>query len=129
MVDAAEAPVVGIAEPALARWANPNDIPAIDFSPLTGKSPDAVDRLAREVHDAARDIGFFTVVNHPVPPALVRDVFPESKRFFALPLEARMKLEAENPPRFETMKLGEAMLYLYSRVWPSKAAPEQVGAY
>ena len=81
-----------IAKPALARWATLQEIPIIDFAPLQGKSPGAIDRLAKEVHDAARDIGFFTIVNHPIPAAQIRDIFAQSKRFFALPIADKMAL-------------------------------------
>jgi len=82
----------GIAKPALARWATLQDVPIIDLSPLRGKSPGAIERVAKEVHDAARDIGFFTVVNHPIPPAQIRDIFAQSRRFFAQPLSRKMAL-------------------------------------
>ena len=54
--------------PALGRWANANELPTIDFAPLSGKNEAAIERVAKEVHDACRDIGFLTIVNHPVPP-------------------------------------------------------------
>jgi isopenicillin N synthase-like dioxygenase len=81
-----------LAAPALARWATASEVPVIDFAPLGGGAPDAVDALAREVDAACREVGFFTVVNHPVPAARIRDVFAQSARFFALPREEKMKL-------------------------------------
>jgi len=81
-----------LAAPAFARWANPNEIPIIDFAPLAGRSDAAVEAVAREVHDACRDIGFFTVVNHAVSPALIREAFAQSRRFFALPEAEKMKV-------------------------------------
>src|SRR5258706_5267509 len=80
-----------VAPAGLTRWATQEELPAIDFAPLRGGAPDALDRLARQVHDACRDIGFFTVINHPVPPVPIRAVFEQSRRFFALPTEARMR--------------------------------------
>src|SRR3981081_3521314 len=77
--------------PKLGRWANANELPVIDFAPLGGKNAEAIDRIAREVHDACRDIGFLTIVNHPVPPAKIREIFRQSARFFALPLADKMK--------------------------------------
>ena len=44
----------------------------------------------KEVHDACRDIGFLTIVNHPVPPQKIEEIFRQSKRFFALPLADKM---------------------------------------
>jgi hypothetical protein len=53
--------------PKLGRWANANELPVIDLAPMSGSNEDAKDRVAKEVHDACRDIGFLTIVNHPVP--------------------------------------------------------------
>jgi len=89
-----------LAAPALARWARANEVPVIDFAPLAGGAPDAVDALAREVDAACRDVGFFTVVNHPVPAAQIRDVFVQSARFFALPRDDKMKLHMGNSANF-----------------------------
>src|SRR5580698_10236343 len=80
-----------LAAPKLGRWANANELPVIDFAPLSGKNDSAKDRIAREVHDACRDIGFLTIVNHPVPPAKIREIFRQSQHFFALPLAEKMK--------------------------------------
>jgi isopenicillin N synthase-like dioxygenase len=77
--------------PKLGRWANANELPVIDLAPMSGSNEDAKDRVAREVHDACRDIGFLTLVNHPVPPQKIAEIFRQSKRFFALPLEEKMK--------------------------------------
>jgi isopenicillin N synthase-like dioxygenase len=77
--------------PSLGRWANANELPVIDFAPMGGTNEDAKDRVAREVHDACRDIGFLTIVNHPVPAEKIAAIFAASRRFFALPLEAKMK--------------------------------------
>lgn len=79
-----------LAAPKLGRWANANELPVIDFAPMSGTNEQAKERVAREVHDACRDIGFLTIVNHPVPPEKIREIFRQSKRFFALPLQEKM---------------------------------------
>jgi isopenicillin N synthase-like dioxygenase len=82
-----------IAAPAvMARWATRDEVPVIDFGPLRDGSDGALDRVATAVHNACRDTGFFTVINHPVPPAAIRAVFDASRRFFVQPLAARMRL-------------------------------------
>lgn len=86
--------------PALGRWANANELPVIDFAPLSGRNAEAIDRIAREVHDACRDIGFLTIVNHPVPPAKIKEIFRQSQRFFALPLADKMKAYMGNSNLF-----------------------------
>jgi isopenicillin N synthase-like dioxygenase len=77
--------------PSLSRFPKANELPVIDFAPLAGKNESAIERMAKEVHDACRDIGFLTIVNHPVPPQKIREIFRQSARFFTLPLEAKMK--------------------------------------
>jgi isopenicillin N synthase-like dioxygenase len=85
------APAPPLAAPALGRWANANELPTIDFAPLSGKNEAAIERVAKDVHDACRDIGFLTIVNHPVPPEKIRAIFRQAERFFALPLAEKMK--------------------------------------
>ena len=52
------------------------------------------------MHDACRDIGFLTIVNHPVPPQKIAEIFRQSKRFFALPLDAKMSAYMGNSNLF-----------------------------
>lgn len=86
--------------PTIGRFARPNEVPLIDCAPLSGKNASAIDAVAREVDAACREVGFFTVVNHPVPPQLIRKIFSESKRFFELPLDEKMRLHMRNSTNF-----------------------------
>ena len=86
--------------PAIGRFARPNEVPIIDFAPLAGSNAAAIDAVAKEVDAACREVGFFTVVNHPVPVERIRDIFAASARFFALPLEEKLKLHMRNSPNF-----------------------------
>src|SRR5258708_12613036 len=79
-----------LAAPSLSRFPNANELPVIDFAPLAGTNEAAIERMAKEVHDACRDIGFLTIVNHPVPHQKIREIFRQSARFFALPLAPKM---------------------------------------
>lgn len=89
-----------LAAPAFARWATPNELPVIDFAPLATGKEGAIEAVAREVDAACREIGFLTVVNHPVPPAQIRDIFHQAKRFFAMAEEEKMKLWMGNSRNF-----------------------------
>ena len=89
-----------LAAPSVGRWALPDEVPVIDFAPLVGGSATAIDALAKQVDDACREIGFFTVINHPVPPPLIRQVFAQSARFFAQPLEEKLKLHMGKSAHF-----------------------------
>ena len=79
------------------------DVPVIDLGPLgDGHSADA-DAGARAVADAvgaaARDWGFFQVVNHGVDPRLIDAAWAVTRAFFALPMgmkETQLRTR-ENP--------------------------------
>ena len=58
-------------------------IPMIDVSPLSGGSRDGLDKVAGEIGEACREIGFFYVANHSVAPELMQAAFDTSAAFFA----------------------------------------------
>jgi isopenicillin N synthase-like dioxygenase len=74
------------------------EIPILDVSSVAGDDPAGLDRLAREIGAACRDIGFFYVTNHGIPPALIDRTFAMARAFFALPLEAKMAVAMANSP-------------------------------
>lgn len=57
-------------------------IPVIDLAPAVDEAGKLV--VAREIHQACGDIGFFHVVNHGVPPPLIDAQFDWARRFFDL---------------------------------------------
>ena len=63
-------------------------IPVIDLARMG--DPAARKALAWEVHKAARQEGFFYIVNHGVPPKLMAGQLEAARRFFALSLEAKL---------------------------------------
>jgi isopenicillin N synthase-like dioxygenase len=71
-------------------------IPIIDFGPfLHGDPPDRL-AVANQIGEAAEKIGFFYIVNHGVPAALVADVYAQAKRFFDQPVEVKGQIAIEN---------------------------------
>ncbi|MDB5542985.1 MAG: Isopenicillin synthase [Hyphomicrobiales bacterium] len=66
-------------------------VPVIDLSESDG-------HIAREIHIACRTIGFFTVKNHGVDPALIDAAFRVSKDFFDLPFAQKAALDMKNSP-------------------------------
>lgn len=62
-------------------------LPLIDFS-----SPDRAS-TAEAIRQACLDYGFFYVINHGVEKETFLQVFSESKKFFSLPLDEKMKLQ------------------------------------
>ena len=72
-------------------------VPLIDIAPML--KGDAADkrRVAAEIDQALETIGFFTIVGHGVPDALIRDTRDLAYEFFALPLEEKMRIPRPNP--------------------------------
>lgn len=68
------------------------DIPIIDLGPYLAGERDAVRRAAVALRHALEEVGFYYVVNHPIPPALVTRIFAETARFHALPLDDKLAL-------------------------------------
>ena len=50
-------------------------IPVIDVAALRAGPPDAVNALAEAIGAAARDIGFFTIRNHGIEPAVTARMY------------------------------------------------------
>jgi isopenicillin N synthase-like dioxygenase len=68
-------------------------LPIISLAAL--HAPDRAQRvaLAHEIRAACLDTGFFYVKDHGIPEDLQARVFAEAQRFFALPLETKMKID------------------------------------
>ena len=65
-------------------------IPVIDMSAFYNGDDNARAALARQVDETCRDVGFFTVAGHRVPPDLVTSLLQVAREFFALPLEEKL---------------------------------------
>lgn len=74
-------------------------VPIIDIGPLLAGSPARRATAARAIGAACETIGFFYVVNHGVPPATVAGAFAAADRFFALPVEERLKIKLGSSER------------------------------
>ena len=72
-------------------------IPVIDIAPLVSGSPEQVRAVAAALGSACRDVGFFYVSRHGVPPALVARVFQTSAAFFAGPPSIREATSFSGP--------------------------------
>ena len=74
------------------RWRDPAsgcDIPVLDLTGYLAGEPGARVRLGRELREALEEIGFFYVINHSIPKALIDRTFTETARFHALPHERK----------------------------------------
>ena len=75
-------------------------IPIIDFAGMLGSDAKAKQRVAAEIRSACVNAGFFYIVNHGIPQQAVDAMFAETRRFFELPLEEKLKLRAKNTEHF-----------------------------
>ncbi|CAF2124591.1 unnamed protein product [Rotaria magnacalcarata] len=69
------------------------EIPVIDFGPFLNGSIEDKKQVAAEIGRACRNVGFFYLKNHGIPQELFDRVLTQSKHYFALPLEEKMKLK------------------------------------
>ena len=70
-------------------------IPVIDFGPVFGGAPGALQSAAAAARDACEKVGFFYALNHGVPEALVDRAFAASRQFHALPLADKLTLRLD----------------------------------
>lgn len=66
-------------------------IPVIDLQPLFDGGEEGRNKVAAEIGEACRGIGFFYITGHGVPEELRDDVFDVAARFFAAPEEEKRK--------------------------------------
>ncbi|GAB4148407.1 MAG: oxidoreductase [Cyanobacteria bacterium J069] len=73
-------------------------IPVIDIGGL--RSPDLANRkaVAAKIRQASHEVGFFYIANHGIAPALIEQIFAESRRFFALPIEQKAEISITHSP-------------------------------
>jgi isopenicillin N synthase-like dioxygenase len=77
--------------------AKPAGIPVIDVSGLRG-APAERQAVARNLHKACTDTGFFYISGHGIPTALIEKLFRQSQLFFALPPEQKLALDMNTSP-------------------------------
>ncbi|XP_059650999.1 flavanone 3-dioxygenase 3 [Cornus florida] len=78
-------------------------LPTIDVSSLN--HPSRRSRVVDEVRVACKELGFFQVINHGIPPSVTHGALDSAAEFFNLPIEEKMQLFSENvhePVRYST---------------------------
>src|ERR1700758_4882664 len=70
-------------------------IPVIDLGSYLADEPGALDDAAVELRHALTEIGFYSIVNHGVPSALVHEVYRQVARFHARPLDEKLKIKLD----------------------------------
>jgi len=90
-------------------------IPVVDIVGLQGDDRAAIAAVGQSLLEAAEHVGFFYVRNHAVPQALVDRVYALSRRFFALPMEAKQSVRI-NARHRGFLAVGEARMYDKARI-------------
>jgi isopenicillin N synthase-like dioxygenase len=75
-----------------------NAIPVIDFSAMRSADLAARQLIAQQLCEACIRVGFFYIKNHGVPQEAIDGVFSQTKRFFSLPLEEKMRIHISKSP-------------------------------
>jgi isopenicillin N synthase-like dioxygenase len=70
-------------------------IPVIDLGPCFAGEPGALDRAAAELRHALTEIGFYFIVNHGIPRALVQEAFRQAARFHGQAIDEKMKIRID----------------------------------
>ncbi|CAK9174081.1 unnamed protein product [Ilex paraguariensis] len=79
------------------RASDPEDsVPIIDFSLLTNVSPEQRSKTIQDLGKACQEWGFFMVVNHGVPEALMKAMINASDEFFNLTEEEKQEFAGKH---------------------------------
>ncbi|MDX3906122.1 MAG: 2-oxoglutarate and iron-dependent oxygenase domain-containing protein [Pigmentiphaga sp.] len=74
------------------------EIPVIDLADSFSPELARREAVAWKIHQACRDTGFFYVANHGIPSDVLAAQLDEARRFFAQPLEAKMRIAMAHSP-------------------------------
>ncbi|POR31445.1 1-aminocyclopropane-1-carboxylate oxidase [Tolypocladium paradoxum] len=123
------------------RDASPSEIPVIDISPIFSDSLADRRAVARKIHDAATNTGFFYIANHGVPSDVTDDACAACLEFFHQDLDTKMRAEAKKSPFLNGFKapdtqrinpdegvdVKEAFFIRYDpRIDPNVPSPEDI---
>ncbi|OXM46394.1 isopenicillin N synthase family dioxygenase [Amycolatopsis alba] len=73
-------------------------LPVLDLSRF--RDPGDREEFLADLRRAAREVGFFYIVGHGVPPELSEEIFSVARRFFALPESDKLTIENVGSPQF-----------------------------
>lgn len=80
-------------------------LPVIDFAQLTGDEQQRKHTIEK-LGQAARDVGFFYLINHGVEKTVLDNVQNVARSFFSLSQEEKLKVKMENSPHFRGYNLA-----------------------
>ncbi len=85
-------------------------LPVIDVSPLEGRDDVACRRVADDLCEAARTVGFFYIHNHGIPKTQLDEMFLVARRFFAAP-DTEKRTVAISPFHRGWLEIGATKMY------------------
>lgn len=72
-------------------------VPVVDIAPFLHGDREARRRVAAEIDQVCRDIGFLCIAGHGVPDEAFDEIYHQSKAFFHLPLEEKRRVGQRHP--------------------------------
>ena len=97
-----------------------SSLPIIDIGPLYRRNMADRKKVAEAIGEAAHEVGFFYIANHPILQSQIDAVYAEAERFFALPLAEKLRhYIAKSPnhrgyvPQFERGDYADEKQRLY----------------
>lgn len=89
-------------------------IPLIDMRGVRENDRSSLDRAGEAIRRACVDVGFFYIINHGMPQAVIDQAIQTSRDFFALPLERKSQV-AVNRRHRGFHRIGGAVMYQATR--------------
>jgi isopenicillin N synthase-like dioxygenase len=77
------------------------DVPVVDLSAFDGSDGAGADRVAAELCDVCRDVGFVLISGHGVPDSLIDEFFAVSRSFFERPIEEKLLVKSPDDFLFQ----------------------------
>jgi isopenicillin N synthase-like dioxygenase len=74
-------------------------IPVVDLAPFRAGTRAGKQQVAKDIREAAEGLGFLYYKNHGVPADVVETAFAVGRRFFDLPLEAKLAVKVNKAHR------------------------------
>ncbi len=86
------------------RDALPSEIPIVDVSGIFGSSLDDRNAVARSVHAAATNNGFFYIKNHGIPSSITHDAYDACLEFFHQDIDVKNRANSSQGIHFNGYK-------------------------
>jgi isopenicillin N synthase-like dioxygenase len=71
--------------------AEAKELPILDVGPYLAGVPGALEQLGADVRLIQENLGFFAIVNHGIPQALIDESFKQTARLFDISMEEKLK--------------------------------------